>query len=63
MTSPSLVLADEPTGSLDANSGQVVLDLIFEEAEFTGATVIVVTHDATILGGFDRVETIEEDPS
>ena len=63
MTSPSLVLADEPTGSLDANSGRVVLDLIFEEAEITGATVIVVTHDATILGGFDRVETIEEDPS
>jgi putative ABC transport system ATP-binding protein len=63
MTSPSLVLADEPTGSLDANSGRVVLDLIFEEAQISGATVVVVTHDTTMLDGFDRVERIGEDPA
>ncbi|MGE4620157.1 MAG: ABC transporter ATP-binding protein [Planctomycetota bacterium] len=63
MTSPSLVLADEPTGSLDASSGRVVLDLIFEEAQISGATVIVVTHDTTMLDGFDRVERIGGDPS
>ena len=63
MTSPTLVLADEPTGSLDATSGRVVLDLIFEEAEITGATVIVVTHDTTMLSGFDRIENIGEDPA
>lgn len=63
MTSPTLVLADEPTGSLDATSGRVVLDLIFEEAEISGATVIVVTHDTTMLEGFDRIEKIGEESS
>lgn len=63
MTSPTLVLADEPTGSLDATSGRIVLDLIFEEAEITGATVIVVTHDTTMLDGFDRIEKIGGDSS
>lgn len=58
MTSPSLILADEPTGSLDRDSGRAVLDLLFEEADLTGATVIVVTHDSTILDGFDRVEAL-----
>ncbi|MBT5738577.1 MAG: ABC transporter ATP-binding protein [Planctomycetes bacterium] len=58
MTSPSLILADEPTGSLDGASGRAVLDLLFEEADLTGATVIVVTHDSTILDGFDRVEAL-----
>jgi putative ABC transport system ATP-binding protein len=58
MTSPSLILADEPTGSLDGASGRAVLDLLFEEADLTGATVIVVTHDSTILDGFDRVEEL-----
>ena len=62
MTSPTLVLADEPTGSLDATSGRVVLDLIFEEAEITGATVIVVPHNTTMLSGFNRIENIGEDP-
>ncbi|MEC9477084.1 MAG: ABC transporter ATP-binding protein [Planctomycetota bacterium] len=63
MTSPTLVLADEPTGSLDSTSGRIVLDLIFEEAEITGATVIVVTHDTTMLDGFDRIEKIGGDSS
>jgi putative ABC transport system ATP-binding protein len=58
MTSPSLILADEPTGSLDGASGRAVLDLLFEEADLTGAPVIVVTHDSTILDGFDRVEAL-----
>ncbi|MBT7638854.1 MAG: ABC transporter, partial [Planctomycetes bacterium] len=39
-------------------SGRAVLDLLFEEADLTGATVIVVTHDSTILDGFDRVEAL-----
>jgi putative ABC transport system ATP-binding protein len=55
MNSPTLILADEPTGSLDSNSGRAVLDLLFDEADLSGATVVVVTHDSTILDGFDRV--------
>ncbi|MDE0959370.1 MAG: ABC transporter ATP-binding protein [Planctomycetota bacterium] len=58
MTSPSLILADEPTGSLDGKSGRAVLELLFEEADLTAATVIVVTHDSSILAGFDRVESL-----
>ena len=55
MNSPTLILADEPTGSLDSSSGKAVLDLLFDEADLSRATVVVVTHDSTILDGFDRV--------
>ncbi len=61
MTSPQLILADEPTGSLDGKTGQAVLDLLFEEASLTGATLVVVTHDRSLLEGFDRVETLGEE--
>ena len=55
VNNPYYILADEPTGSLDSNSGRAVLDLLFDEADLSGATVVVVTHDSTILDGFDRV--------
>jgi ABC-type lipoprotein export system ATPase subunit len=52
---PKLILADEPTGNLDPASKETVMHLIFEQAERAGATLIAVTHDHTLLGGFDRV--------
>ncbi|MAJ29334.1 hypothetical protein CBD41_07945 [bacterium TMED181] len=55
VTSPPLILADEPTGSLDQGSGEAVLDLLFDEAKLTGSTVIVVTHDRSLLDRFDKV--------
>ena len=58
MTSPPLILADEPTGSLDQGSGEAVLDLLFEEAQLTGSTVIVVTHDRSLLSRFDAVHEL-----
>lgn len=51
---PRLLLADEPTGSLDPTNTTIVLDLILEAAQESGATLIMVTHDHELLGRFDR---------
>jgi len=45
---PALLLADEPTGSLDAANGQAVIDLMFELNRESGSTLILVTHDPQI---------------
>lgn len=54
ITRPKLILADEPTGNLDANSKLATMKLLHEQARATDATLIVVTHDHSLLGGFDR---------
>jgi len=51
---PKLILADEPTGNLDPANKHRTLDLLFEQAERNGQTLIVVTHDMSIVDGFDR---------
>ena len=51
---PGLLLADEPTGELDAASGRAVLSLIAQLARSEGATVIVVSHDPAAAAGADR---------
>ena len=45
---PRLILADEPTGALDLDTGQSVMELIDEVAAQTGAAQVVITHDPTI---------------
>jgi putative ABC transport system ATP-binding protein len=45
---PALLLADEPTGSLDAATGERVADLMFELNRETGSTLILVTHDESL---------------
>ena len=45
---PPLLLADEPTGSLDANTGEGVIELMFELNRERGSTLVLVTHDADI---------------
>jgi putative ABC transport system ATP-binding protein len=45
---PQLLLADEPTGSLDAASGERIADLLFELNRENGATLLLVTHDAAL---------------
>jgi putative ABC transport system ATP-binding protein len=52
--SPRLLLADEPTGSLDSESTHRVWDLITEVRETHGMTVIVASHDQTLVARTDR---------
>jgi putative ABC transport system ATP-binding protein len=58
--SPSLVLADEPTGNLDPVTGNAVLDLLFEEVNEAGSTLLMVTHQHDILPRFDRIVDLGE---
>ncbi len=51
---PALVLADEPTSSLDDASARQVLDLLGEQARSCGATLVVATHDSRCKPAFER---------
>lgn len=55
---PSLILADEPTGALDHQTGMQIIDLLVRFAEQTGATVWMVTHDIAIQERVDRAYRI-----
>ncbi len=54
-TRPSLIFADEPTGNLDAATGETVVDLLFARLTETRATLILITHDADLAARCDRV--------
>jgi len=52
---PSVILADEPTGNLDPENKQMIMNILFDYVEHKGSTLINVTHDHELLGGFERV--------
>jgi putative ABC transport system ATP-binding protein len=52
---PELIVADEPTSSLDRNHQLAFLDLLFAEASAAGATLVVVSHDESLAARMDRV--------
>ena len=52
---PALLIADEPTGNLDTESGQRVLEVLSTLHRETGVAVLLATHDALIAGAADRV--------
>jgi putative ABC transport system ATP-binding protein len=52
---PKLLLADEPTGSLDAQSGAAVIELIFDMNREAGTTLVMVTHDETLAERCARI--------
>jgi len=56
---PQLVLADEPTGNLDASTGQQVIDLMFDLNARQGTTLLLVTHDEAIAARCGRVLRIQ----
>ena len=56
---PAVLLADEPTGSLDFATGEVVMQLMFDLNRESGTTLVLVTHDAGIAARCDRQWHIE----
>ena len=54
---PDLIVADEPTSSIDTDARSAFLRLLFAEIGRTGATLVFVSHDSGLAGQFDR--TIE----
>jgi putative ABC transport system ATP-binding protein len=57
---PLLVLADEPTGNLDLDTGLQVLDLLDRLTRRAGKTMVMVTHSPEVVGNADRVFRIED---
>jgi putative ABC transport system ATP-binding protein len=55
LNNPPLLLADEPTGNLDAENKQNVVDLLVEQATHNKSTLLMVTHDESLLDKFDSV--------
>jgi ABC-type lipoprotein export system ATPase subunit len=56
---PRLLLADEPTGALDVDTGRLVMDLLTEAAQQSTAALITITHDPAIAARADRRFTLD----
>jgi putative ABC transport system ATP-binding protein len=56
---PAVLLADEPTGSLDHATGEAIIDLMFALNREQGTTLVLVTHDRSIAARCDRQLRIE----
>jgi putative ABC transport system ATP-binding protein len=57
---PALIFADEPTGNLDATTGAAIVDLLFGRLRETGATLLLITHDADLARRCDRIITMRD---
>jgi putative ABC transport system ATP-binding protein len=57
---PCLILADEPTGNLDAARGHKIVQLLRESASALGAALLVASHDPQVLASFDQVVDLAE---
>ena len=55
LLSPQIVLADEPTGNLDPDNAERIVRLLRTETSRSGATLIMVTHDHSLLPQFDQI--------
>jgi putative ABC transport system ATP-binding protein len=55
---PALLFADEPTGSLDAENGAAIIDLMFALNRERGSTLVLVTHDPSVAARCDRTITL-----
>jgi putative ABC transport system ATP-binding protein len=57
---PGLILADEPTGNLDGETGRKVMDLLFALAAKTGTTLLLITHDRALTRRCRRVLSLAD---
>lgn len=55
MNNPSVLMADEPTSALDDVNAYAVADLMIEQAQATGAALMVATHDSRLVSRFDKI--------
>ena len=57
---PDLIFADEPTGNLDAATGEEIIEMLFARRAETGATLLIITHDASLAARCERVLTMAD---
>ncbi len=57
---PDLIFADEPTGNLDAATGEEIINLLLARRAETGATLLIITHDASLAARCERVLTMAD---
>jgi len=57
---PALLLADEPTGNLDSNTGNEILDLLQELRETMGVSLVMATHDAKVAARAERILEMQD---
>lgn len=60
VANPPLLLADEPTGNLDQQTGALVVELMFDLARKRGTAVVLITHDPALAARADRVFTMTQ---
>jgi putative ABC transport system ATP-binding protein len=60
ITEPALVLADEPTGNLDPDTTNNVLEMLLSEVSRRDKALLMVTHDHSLVGSFDRAINLAE---
>jgi putative ABC transport system ATP-binding protein len=59
ITQPNLLLADEPSGNLDTETGEKVMNVFFDQVRATQTTTVLVTHDRELASRCDRVFTLK----
>lgn len=60
VTRPKILLADEPTGNLDAANGAAVMDMLMDLRDAHGATLVLVTHDPDLAARCDRIVNLRD---
>ena len=60
LNNPKIILADEPTGNLDPRNKEKIIEILFDYSSRENATLITVTHDYSLLKGFDEVLDMQQ---
>lgn len=59
-TNPTILLADEPTGALDSETGRIVMDLFHKVHEEQGKTIVFITHNNELAEETERIVTLRD---